>query len=132
MAADIWSYLQERFSQGNDSRIFQIKQNIIQHRQGRQSISAYYTELKALWDDLSSYQEPICYTCGEIEKLKKREENKRVMKFLMGLNDNYTAVRGKNTTDATFPGHTTVHSLILQQEKQAEVSSNRGNRTTLL
>ncbi|XP_012832649.1 PREDICTED: uncharacterized protein LOC105953524 [Erythranthe guttata] len=67
--AEIWADLQERFSQGNDSRIFQIRQDSIQ-----QSISIYYTKLKALWDELSSYHESVYCTCGGMEKLKQREE----------------------------------------------------------
>ncbi|KAM1114116.1 hypothetical protein TB1_046048 [Malus domestica] len=59
--AEAWNDLKERFSQGNDSRIYQIKREIIEHRQGQQSISNYYTKLKALWDELSSYsKEATC------------------------------------------------------------------------
>nr|CAD1839766.1 unnamed protein product [Ananas comosus var. bracteatus] len=61
-AADVWEDLKERFSQGDDSRIFQIRQEIVEHRQGHQSVSVYYTKLKGLWDELASYHEPPCCT----------------------------------------------------------------------
>lgn len=35
-AAEVWSDLKERFSQGNASRIFQIQKSIVEHRQGQQ------------------------------------------------------------------------------------------------
>lgn len=126
-AAEIWADLQDRFSQGNDSRIFEIKWDIIEHRQGQQSISVYYTKLKAFWDELSSYHEiPTC-SCGGLEKLKKRDEKEKVMQFLMGLNDSYANARGQILMMQPLPDTRRVYSLILQQEKQAEVSLNRGN-----
>ena len=67
----------------------------MEHRQGQQSISVYYTKLKAIWDELSSYHEVLFCSCGGLEKLKERDEKERVMKFLMGLNDSYDAIHGQ-------------------------------------
>ena len=33
IAVEIWADLQERFSKGNDSRIYQIKRDIVKHKQ---------------------------------------------------------------------------------------------------
>ncbi|XP_073302898.1 uncharacterized protein [Primulina huaijiensis] len=126
-AAEVWADLQERFSQGNDSRIYQIKQNIVEHRQGQQSISVYYTKLKSLWDELSSYHETLSCSCGGLEKLNQRDEKEKVMQFLMGLNDSYAAIRGQILLMQPLPDTRRVYSLILQQEKQVQVSLNRGN-----
>ncbi|KAM1845503.1 hypothetical protein ACFX13_019801 [Malus domestica] len=126
-AAEAWNDLKERFSQGNDSRIYQIKREIVEHRQGQQSISNYYTKLKALWDELSSYNKEATCTCGGLEHLNKREEKERVMQFLMGLNDSYSAIRGQILLMQPLPDTRRVYSLILQQEKQVEVSLNREN-----
>ena len=125
-AAEVWADLQERFSQGNDSRIYQIKQNIVEHRQGHQSVSVYYTKLKALWDELSSYHEALSCSCGGLERLYQRDENK-VMQFLMGLNDSYAAIRGQILLMQPLPDIRRVYSLVLQQEKEVKVSLNRGN-----
>ncbi|RVX05001.1 hypothetical protein CK203_019174 [Vitis vinifera] len=99
-ASEIWADLRERFSQGNDSRIYQIKRDIVEHRQGQQSIS----------------------------KLKERDEKERVMQFLMGLNDSYAAIRGQILLMQPLPDTRRVYSLVLQQEKQVEVSLNNGNK----
>ena len=45
--------------------------------------------MKALWDELASYYDPLPCTCGELNDLAKREENERVVQFLMGLNESY-------------------------------------------
>ncbi|RVW84809.1 Retrovirus-related Pol polyprotein from transposon RE1 [Vitis vinifera] len=126
--SEIWADLRERFSQGNDSRIYQIKRDIVEHRQGQQSISVYYTKLKAFWDELSSYHEVLSCSCGGLEKLKERDEKERVMQFLMGLNDSYAAIRGQILLMHPLPDTRRVYSLVLQQEKQVEVSLNNGNK----
>ncbi|RVW99200.1 Retrovirus-related Pol polyprotein from transposon RE1 [Vitis vinifera] len=118
--SEIWADLRERFSQGNDSRIYQIKRDIVEHRQGQQSISVYYTKLKAFWDELSSYHEVLSCSCGGLEKLKEMDEKERVMQFLMGLNDSYAAIRGQILLMQPLPDTRRVYSLVLQQEKQVQ------------
>ncbi|XP_048438042.1 uncharacterized protein LOC125476225 [Pyrus x bretschneideri] len=95
-AADVWADLCDRFSQGNDSHVYQIKREIVDRRQEQQSISVYYTKLKALWDELTSYHKPPTCTCGGLKKINERDEKESVMQFLMGLNESYVAVRGKS------------------------------------
>ncbi|KAJ8747054.1 hypothetical protein K2173_014537 [Erythroxylum novogranatense] len=68
-AAAVWSDLHDRFSQGDDSRIYQIRQEIAECRQGSLSVSAYYTKLKGLWDELGSYQEPLTCSCDMLKRL---------------------------------------------------------------
>jgi len=46
-AADFWADLSECFSQGNLSRIFELKRGIVEHRQQQQTIAAYYSALKS-------------------------------------------------------------------------------------
>ncbi|KAM2220643.1 hypothetical protein ACFX1S_019828 [Malus domestica] len=126
-AADVWADLRDRFSQGNDSRVYQIKREIVEHRQEQQSISVYYTKLKALWDELTSYHEPPTCTCGGLKKINERDEKERVMQFLMGLNESYVAVRGQILLMQPLPDTRKAYSLVLQQEKQVEVSLTRHN-----
>jgi hypothetical protein len=78
-AAAVWSDLHDRFSQGDDSRIYQIRQEISECRQGSLSISDYYTKLKSLWDELGSYQEPIACSCDMLKKVAVREQKEKVM-----------------------------------------------------
>ena len=87
----------------------------MEHKQGQQSISVYYTKLKAFWDELSSYHEVLSCSCGGLEKLKERDEKERVMQFLMGLNDSYAAIRGQILLMHPLPDTRRVYSLVLQQ-----------------
>ncbi|KAL6334337.1 hypothetical protein AAG906_014738 [Vitis piasezkii] len=134
IAAEIWADLRERFSQGNDSRIYQIKRDIVEHRQGQQSISVYYTKLKAFWDELSSYHEVLSCSCGGLEKLKEMDEKERVMQFLMGLNDSYAAIRGQILLMQPLPDTRRVYSLIgtIRRLQHTRFKSKRLHCTALI
>lgn len=51
---DVWDDLCDCFHQPNAPRLFQIKQVISSLHQEKLSISAYFTRLKALWDEQNS------------------------------------------------------------------------------
>ncbi|XP_075515853.1 uncharacterized protein LOC142550661 [Primulina tabacum] len=124
-ALDVWNDLYDRFSQGNDARVFEIRREIVEHRQGHQSVSIYYTKLKALWDELGSYHDPIACHCGGVKGILEREEKEKVMQFLMGLNDSFSTVRGSILLMNPLPDTRKVHALILQHERQNENAANR-------
>ncbi|XP_016650537.1 PREDICTED: uncharacterized protein LOC103336587 [Prunus mume] len=129
-AAAVWTNLRDRFSQSKDARIYQIRQEIVECRQGTQTISIYYTKLKALWDELASYQEPFICDCEGLKNLAEREEKERVMQFLMGLSNTYSTVRGSILMMNPLPDTRKVHGLVLQHERQLEVTSKHDNLVT--
>ena len=56
-AHEVWEDLRELFSQSNAPRIFEIQQDIAYQKQEQLSVSTYYTKLKGLWDELTSYSD---------------------------------------------------------------------------
>ena len=50
------------------------------------------------------------------------------MQFLMGLNGSYAAIHGQILLMQPLPDTHQVYSLVLQQEKQVEVSLSNGNK----
>jgi hypothetical protein len=50
--------------------------------------------LKALWDELASYHEPLTCNYDGLKVVTDHKEKKRVMQFLIGLNESYGAVKG--------------------------------------
>ncbi|KAL6316042.1 hypothetical protein AAG906_015458 [Vitis piasezkii] len=87
-AQEVWEDLRDRFSQSNAPRIFQIERDIACLTQDQMTVAAYYTRLKKLWDELGSYNDTVC-SCGADHK------RRRLMQFLMGLNESYNAIRGR-------------------------------------
>ena len=82
----------------------------------------YYTKFKALVDELANYQSsPHCKcpcTCGVQRATSDLGDCDQVMRFLMGLNDSYSAIRGQILLYEPLPDINKVLSLILQEEKQ--------------
>ncbi|XP_021809310.1 uncharacterized protein LOC110752866 [Prunus avium] len=122
--AEIWSDLQDRFSLGNLTRVFQIRRIIAEHKQGQQTICQYYTKLKSLCDELGSYQSVLYCTCGALKVLRARQDEEQVIQFLMGLNDSYTAIRGQILFKKTVPSVKKAYSMIMQEEQQREVGEH--------
>ncbi|XP_039145721.1 uncharacterized protein LOC120282957 [Dioscorea cayenensis subsp. rotundata] len=113
-AHEVWEDLRERFSQRNAPRIFEIQRDIASLRQEQLSISAYYTKLKSLWDELATYSDASYGTQADQQKL---------MQFLMGLNETYNAIRGQILLMNPLPSIRQAYSLVTQEEKQRILSS---------
>jgi hypothetical protein len=111
---EVWEDLRERFSQGNAPRIFKIQRDIAYLRQEQLSISTYYTKLKGLWDELASYNNAIHGA---------QQDQQKLMQFLMGLNDSYSAIRGQILLMNPLSSVWQTYSSVSQEEKQHLLSS---------
>ncbi|KAI9165452.1 hypothetical protein LWI28_014477 [Acer negundo] len=113
-AHEVWEDLCERFSQSNAPRVFEIQRDIAYLRQEQLSVSVYYTRLKGLWDELASYNDAV---------LGAQQDQQKLMQFLMGLNDSYSAVRGQILLMNLLPSVRQAYSSVSQEEKQRLLSS---------
>jgi hypothetical protein len=69
-ASAMWKDLNERFSShGNITKIYQLRRAIIQLKQEQLSVSSYFTKLKSLWDELSTYLNTPPCSCGSLKLL---------------------------------------------------------------
>ena len=125
-SCDIWKDLNNRFSQGNGPRIFQIKKQFSTLNQGSLDVNSYFTKLKILWDELKEFQPvPLCH-CGGLRIWTDYQHREYVLQFLMGLNDSYAQIRGQILMMDPFTSINKVFSLVLQEErhKHINVASN--------
>ncbi|GAV62910.1 UBN2_3 domain-containing protein [Cephalotus follicularis] len=68
-AREVWLDLQNRFSQQNGPRIFEIQRSIVNHHRQNHSIGTNYTVLKRLWNEFANSNSlPTC-TCGVIREI---------------------------------------------------------------
>ncbi|KAI3448741.1 hypothetical protein Pfo_005406 [Paulownia fortunei] len=95
LASVVWADLNECFFQNNALRIFQLQRDIASLHQETMSVIAYYSKLKSLWDEFSSYNDLYVCVCEAQSRVAERDELKKVMQFLMGLNDTYSAIHGQ-------------------------------------
>ncbi|GAU20316.1 hypothetical protein TSUD_337970 [Trifolium subterraneum] len=121
-ASEIWKELRDRFYQGDVFRISDIQEEICTLKQGDLSVSAYYTKLKMLWQELENFRPiPQCdclVTCKAIDTIRKYNDGDQVIRFLKGLNDQYYAVRSQIMLMDPLPDICKVYSLLVQQERQ--------------
>lgn len=81
-AKEVWDAVRETYSDlENFSQIFEIKTRLWQMKQEGKTVTEYYTEMKALWQelDLSSEEEWEC--TGDSVRYKKMLENERVFEW---------------------------------------------------
>ncbi|RDX91664.1 hypothetical protein CR513_26313, partial [Mucuna pruriens] len=143
-ALDVWKDLRERYYQCDIFRISELQEDMYMLKQGESSVTTYFTQLKTLWQELDNFR-PIpsckCVTqcsCTLIPTIENYREVDRVIRFLKGLNDDYSAVRSQIMLMDPLPTVNKVFSLLIQQERQLNIqleeprcSCTQGRRTNI-
>src|ERR1044072_789334 len=100
-AFEVWEDLRERFSQGDLVRVFELQQQISQLMQGAMSVTDYFTNLRVFWEELDSYRPfrgctcAIQCSCQSMRDMKAYRAEDHILKFLQGLDEQYSAVRSQ-------------------------------------
>ncbi|XP_075077902.1 uncharacterized protein LOC142164245 [Nicotiana tabacum] len=117
--------LEDRFGQCNGAQLYQLQKELSDLVQGTSDIAGYYTKVKRIWDELdtlNSCVHCICEcNCGGKSRASKSFQDGRLIQFLMGLNDAYTAVRSNILILTPLPSINQAYSLLIQDEKQREI-----------
>ncbi|CAJ2632157.1 unnamed protein product [Trifolium pratense] len=123
-ASSVWTNLELRFSQGDIFRIADIQDDLTRFQQGTLDISNYYTQLTAMWEEIDNFRPTknctcaIPCTCGAASDFQKYKEQDKVIKFLKGLNEQYSHVRSQIMLIEPLPILSKTFSLVLVQERQ--------------
>ena len=129
-AYDVWQDLHERFSKVDRIRIANLRSSINNLKQGTKYVLAYFTEMKALWEELSSHRPiPSCvcvHACRcdatRVAKIQRNED--QIMQFLTGLNDNFGVVKTQVLLLDPLPSLNKVYSLVVQEESNNSLPSS--------
>ena len=90
-------------------------------------MTEYYSKFKKLWDELLHYEPlPTC-TCGAMKILNITHEKSYVIRFLMGLNENFETGRSHILMLKPFPSMSKVYALILQEESHKGIGHGHGH-----
>jgi hypothetical protein len=122
-ASDIWRIVKERFSRGDKFRIADLQEEISQCKQGDLIVTEYLTKLTSLWEQLENfYPAPVCIcptpcNCGVLSTIHKRYDESGVIKFLRGLNEEFSYVRSQIMMFDPIPS-IKVFSMVIQQENE--------------
>ncbi|XP_069154520.1 uncharacterized protein [Solanum lycopersicum] len=124
-SAELWKELEDRYEQINGAKLYQIQREINDLSQGSLDITGYYTKLKKLWEEISTLNAKAQCTCSCICGAKalthKAEQDRRLIQFLMGLNEMYTVIRGSILMMNPLPTMAHAFSLLVQDEHQREI-----------
>ena len=115
--------MEQRFAQQNAPRIFEIKQAVTMLMQNQDVVSVYFSKLKTLLDELLNYETIPSCSCGGLKTVVQNQQRDWVMKFLMGLNDSYKGIKAQILLIKPFPSLNEVYSIIQQEEKRREIST---------
>ncbi|XP_019230971.1 PREDICTED: uncharacterized protein LOC109211846 [Nicotiana attenuata] len=81
--------------------------------------------MKSLWDELDALNTfSACVydcECGAKAKSHKAHQDKRLLQFLMGLNDTFIGPRSNIFLSSPLPSIGQAYSLVIQDEKQREI-----------
>ncbi|XP_015165957.1 uncharacterized protein [Solanum tuberosum] len=125
---ELWKELDDQYDQINGAKLYQIQKEINDIAQGNLDITTYYTRLKKLWEELCTLnaqgQCTCTCTCGAKDNSHKAEQSRRLIHFLMGLNEVYTVVRGNILMMTPLPSMAQAFLILIQEEKQREFKPN--------
>ncbi|GAU18579.1 hypothetical protein TSUD_325710 [Trifolium subterraneum] len=105
-AIDIWNDLRERFSQGDLIRISELQQEIYSLRQDHRSCTCRNR----------------C-TCEAMRSARNNHTLMHTIRFLTGLNDQFSVVKSQILLIDPLPQMNKVFSMVLQHERQNNLAS---------
>ncbi|GJU25541.1 cysteine-rich receptor-like protein kinase 8 [Tanacetum coccineum] len=124
LAYALWSELHEHYSQLDGHRIYQLANEIVDLKQSNCTIEVYYHKLKGSCDEMDAIEAPYACTCKCIcDKWKEngeREQRKRLIQLLMGLDECYTNIKGQIILMQPLPTAAKAYSMLRQEEKQRD------------
>ncbi|XP_021907636.1 uncharacterized protein LOC110821962 isoform X1 [Carica papaya] len=121
-AHEIWKAAQELYSsKQNTSAIFEIESTFHDLRQGELSVTQYYSILSRNWQQMDAFEERH-WNCPEKTKnFKVFVEEKRVFKFLLGLNKNLDVIRGRVLSTKPLSSIREVFSEVRREESRRKI-----------
>ncbi|KAL9245915.1 hypothetical protein vseg_019512 [Gypsophila vaccaria] len=78
-AKSVWDELQDRYDQTNGAQLYSVQKTLSDFSQGNDSITTYFTKIKAIWDEIDAMgMNPTCTctcSCGSKQKQIKYLED---------------------------------------------------------
>ncbi|KAL9665045.1 hypothetical protein QQ045_020454 [Rhodiola kirilowii] len=114
-----WEVLESSYAGTNLARKSELQREHGNLVQGDISVAMYKRKLESLWQEIDGLKVIKCTSAGNFTCCKQADEDckgDRVIKFLMGLNDDYASVRTHVFALSEVPKFSTVYGLALSEE----------------
>ncbi|XP_010318114.1 uncharacterized protein [Solanum lycopersicum] len=120
----IWNDFKERFDKSNLTRISILSQ-------GTDSVTAYYSKMRDLWDEMDvMIPSPSC-DCVESSSHAEHVKQHRLLQFLIGLNESYAQVRSSILLSPSIPSVNQAYAMAIQEESQRKLGQTEGGKEPL-
>ncbi|KAI3754367.1 hypothetical protein L1987_54149 [Smallanthus sonchifolius] len=129
-AAEIWEDLKERFGKESAPRAYELKQRLNVTRQDGASVSAYYTKLRRIWDEINVVLPTPRCTCDECKceigkKLVESKEKERLYEFLLGLDADFAVIRTQILAMKPTPSLSNAYHMVAEDEQQRTIATGK-------
>jgi hypothetical protein len=128
-AIDSWEDLHERFAKAGRIRIVSLKSALHNLKQGNRYVLDYYTDMRALWEELNSHRPmPLCTCvhqchCQAMRAARNYRVEDQFIQFLTSLNENFSVVKTQVLLMDPLPTINKVYSLVVQEESNFALSN---------
>ncbi|GJW77064.1 cysteine-rich receptor-like protein kinase 8 [Tanacetum coccineum] len=114
----------EHYAQINGHKIYQLMNDIVQLKQIDCTVEVYYHKLKGLWNEFDALEAlHLCIYVCNCENGKENgemDQRKRLVQFLLGIDDSYLNIRGQILFMQPLPSVVKAYNMVRQEEKQRE------------
>ncbi|CAH9146643.1 unnamed protein product [Cuscuta epithymum] len=129
-AREIWEDLEERFGKESAPRVYELRTLLGETRQDGQSISAYFSRLRRIWDEMTSLCKTPSCSCGKCmcnitKQINEARDKDHLYDFLMGLDDYYGQLKSHILATRPLPSLTTAYHLISEGEQHRLIATSR-------
>ncbi|CAH9103169.1 unnamed protein product [Cuscuta europaea] len=129
-AREICVDLKERYEKESAPRAYELRCILGSIRQEDQSISAYFSRLRSVWDEMVSINsQPKCScegcTCNISKQMTDSRDRDRLYDFLMRLDDAYGQLKSQILATRPVPTLTTAYHLFSENEHHRSIASSR-------
>ena len=106
-----------------------LKVKIASSKQGNLEVTAFFTQLMGLWNELENYgKQPKC-TCGAAETYAEMNKEDKVHQFLMGLDDDaYSNIQSQILALDPLPSLDKIYSMVQQEGNHKKVMQGREHK----
>ncbi|GJV11534.1 ribonuclease H-like domain-containing protein [Tanacetum coccineum] len=132
-ASELWTDLKDTYDKVDGSAVFNLHKSINSLSQSGASLDDYYNNLNSLWKQFDAMISLPACTCDAAEHFEKHNQLIKLMQFLMGLDDNYLAIRSNILTREPLPLEKADFAIISGEEgsNSGSNSNNRGPNPNL-
>ncbi|GJZ72463.1 hypothetical protein Tco_0636314 [Tanacetum coccineum] len=127
---ELWNDLKETYDKVDSSDVFNLHKSINYLSQNGASLADYYNKLNSLWKQFDAMVSLPACTCEAAKHFEKHNQLIKLMQFLMGLDDNYLAIRSNILTREPLPLVKDAFAIVSGEESHRNITFSRATKPT--